>query len=99
MTSNYNILNSKLLIEVATKDINTISKGMDMEFCILLVVEGMKDNGKTIKCMGLVSSIMKIIQSPMKDIGKMMSLMAKEESTTPNLSNSNNNSIIKIFLS
>lgn len=96
--SNYSILNNKLLIEVITKGINITSKEMVMEFCTLSVVEDMKGNGRMIKCMGSVNFIMKIILSLMKDIGKMMSLMGKEESTILSRSNSNRNSITKISL-
>lgn len=58
----------------------------------------MKDNGKMIKCMDLVSFTMKIIQSLMKGIGKMMSLMVKEEYIILNPSNSNKNLITKTSL-
>lgn len=58
----------------------------------------MKDNGKMIKCMDLVSFTMKIIQSLMKGIGKMMSSMVKEEYIILNPSNSNKNLITKTSL-
>ena len=49
--------------------------------------------------MGSVNFIMKITLLPMKGIGRMISLMGKEESIIQNPSNSNKNSITKIFLS
>ncbi len=70
-----------------------------MEHFILKTVGTIKVNGKTIRCMGLVNFIMKMEQLPMKDIGKMMSLMGKAGSTTQNQSYSKDNLTTKTFLS
>jgi hypothetical protein len=85
MMLNYNLQNNRLLIVVAIKDINIINKEMVMEFCIFLVVVDMKENGKMIKCMVLVSFITKITLLLTKVIGKMINLTAKAGFITLNL--------------
>lgn len=74
-------------------------KKMGTAFFILRMEDIMKENGKTIKCTALESFIMKMARLLMKDIGIMMNLMGKAESTTPSQLYLTSSSIIKISLS